>query len=192
MRVYGSNYASSHSSSSVASRRFLPRQTCLFPFDCSSSASTFGGPSRDNWPNCSRLAHPPRLFVHLRLHGTFSRIETFSVTPNGFVPVRLHLVCFNFSGMAIARHLAELLQTRSPPKTFCPSEVVRRLSSTELQALGYVHWKEAMPAVRDLTWGMRRRGQVEVLQKGAALPADVQLDQVRGPIRVRRRSDGGE
>ena len=43
-----------------------------------------------------------------------------------------------------------------------------------------------MPAVRQLVWQMRDRGEVEILQKGAVLPPDTAIDEVRGPIRVRK------
>lgn len=92
--------------------------------------------------------------------------------------------------MALIAHMQHLLQTRQPPKTFCPSEVARRLSTDELQDLGCEKggWRDAMPAVRHLAFDMRAQGVLDVLQKGEVLPDDVGLDEVVGPIRMRRAS----
>lgn len=43
-----------------------------------------------------------------------------------------------------------------------------------------------MPLIREIVWQLRDDGEVEVLQKGEVL-GDVQLEDVRGPIRVRRK-----
>lgn len=43
-----------------------------------------------------------------------------------------------------------------------------------------------MPAIRELVWELRGAGECEVLQKGSVLGMDVGLEDVRGPIRVRR------
>ena len=88
--------------------------------------------------------------------------------------------------MALQQHLQEFLTKRDPPKTFCPSEVARALSASELHDLGFSHWRDAMPAIRELAWDIRSRGDCEILQKGEVLDMDVQLDTVRGPIRIRR------
>lgn len=82
--------------------------------------------------------------------------------------------------------LKEFLAKRQPPKTFCPSEVARALSSSELAELGLSGWRDAMPAVRQTAWQMRDRGECKVLQKGEVLADDVALADVRGPIRLRR------
>ncbi|KAI9671902.1 MAG: hypothetical protein M1817_003447 [Caeruleum heppii] len=87
----------------------------------------------------------------------------------------------------ITTHLHHLLSTRHPPKTFCPSEVARRLSSTELVECGVSTWRDLMDDVRRLVWDMRERGEVEVLQRGLVLGPEVEsVDDVRGPMRVRR------
>ena len=89
--------------------------------------------------------------------------------------------------MALRQHMEKLLQTRDPPKTFCPSEVARRLTPDELQDLGFAEWRDAMPEVRKLAWTMRdEEGSVEIVQKGEVLADDVKLDEVSGPIRLRR------
>jgi len=45
-----------------------------------------------------------------------------------------------------------------------------------------------MPDVRKLVWEMRDRGEVEILQYGEALGDHVALEDVKGPIRVRRKT----
>lgn len=45
-----------------------------------------------------------------------------------------------------------------------------------------------MPAVRELVWQLRAEGICEVVQKGEVLGDEVvALEDVRGPIRVRRK-----
>jgi len=43
-----------------------------------------------------------------------------------------------------------------------------------------------MPGIRDRVWELRDRGEVEILQKGEVLGWDVGVEDVRGPIRVRK------
>lgn len=43
-----------------------------------------------------------------------------------------------------------------------------------------------MPRIREAVWEMRKAGECEVLQKGEVLGDEVGLEDVRGPIRVRR------
>ena len=88
---------------------------------------------------------------------------------------------------AINAHLSRLLSQRVPPKTVCPSEVARALSAAELAA-GEVHgWRELMPTVRSAVQARRARGEVEVTQGGAVVPAHIGIDEIKGPLRVRRR-----
>ena len=84
------------------------------------------------------------------------------------------------------------MDSRQPPKTFCPSEVARRLTVDELQDLGHADggWRDAMPEVRRIAFEMREQGEVEVLQKGEVLADDVGPDNVVGPIRLRRAGGG--
>ncbi|GAM85793.1 hypothetical protein ANO11243_038010 [Dothideomycetidae sp. 11243] len=82
--------------------------------------------------------------------------------------------------------MSHLLSTRSPPKTFCPSEVARALTDAELSALDMSDWRSAMDAVRALAWRLRDAGELEVLQKGEVLDPHTRLEDVRGPIRLRR------
>ena len=87
----------------------------------------------------------------------------------------------------IRRHLDQLLAAREPPKTICPSEAARALSASELEDLGMSHWRDAMPAVREILWAMRDAGQVDILQKGEVLSPDKTPESIKGPIRARRR-----
>ncbi len=89
--------------------------------------------------------------------------------------------------MALARRLNEFLNKRDPPKTFCPSEVARALTADELADLGYDEWRDAMSDVRALAWDLREEGKCEILQKGEPIAGDVGPDDVKGPIRIRRR-----
>lgn len=88
----------------------------------------------------------------------------------------------------IQKHMERLLQSREPPKTFCPSEVARALSTSELQELQCASWREAMDPVRELAWSLRNAGRVEVLQKGTVLDANLDPKDVKGPIRLRKKS----
>lgn len=87
---------------------------------------------------------------------------------------------------AIHTHLDRFLQTREPPKTFCPSEVARALSPAELRAEGATAWRDLMPTIRQIAWQQRAEGVLEVLQRGSVLGPEVELEQIRGPIRIRR------
>lgn len=87
-------------------------------------------------------------------------------------------------------HLTTLLTTRHPPKTFCPSEVARALSTQELNELGFASWRDAMPEVRRLVFELRDARACEILQKGEVVSGSE--GDVRGPIRVRRVGEDGE
>lgn len=86
----------------------------------------------------------------------------------------------------IDNHLNKLLDAREFPKTICPSEAARALSSSELEALGAGSWHDLMPTIRERVFEMREQGSVEILQKGNVLPMDQSLEDTSGPIRVRR------
>ena len=85
-------------------------------------------------------------------------------------------------------HLNRLLSTREYPKTICPSEVARAIPTRELETLGVQNWRELMPKIRETLWGMRQRGEVEILQKGTVLE-NIRLEDIKGPIRARRAQD---
>lgn len=86
----------------------------------------------------------------------------------------------------LTKHLDQFLRSRDPPKTFCPSEVARALNREELVTLAYETWRDAMAPIRELVWQRRDAGDCEVLQRGHVLPVDTLLQDVKGPIRVRR------
>lgn len=88
----------------------------------------------------------------------------------------------------IAEHMHKLLSSRTPPKTFCPSEVARAMTSAELKTLDLADWRAAMDPIRSLAWRMRDAGELEVLQKGNVLDDNVRLEDVTGPIRLRRKA----
>jgi len=88
------------------------------------------------------------------------------------------------------RQLDAFLEKRHPPKTFCPSEVVRALSPAELRVEDVGEWRDLMPRIRETIWALRSQGQLEVLQKGRVLDEHVTLDDLKGPIRVRRIEQG--
>ncbi len=86
------------------------------------------------------------------------------------------------------QHLKQLLDSLAHPKTICPSEVARALSTKELEEAGMGSWREAMPEVRKLVAEMRLRGETEILQKEVLLEGDLGkgLEAVVGPIRIRK------
>lgn len=84
-------------------------------------------------------------------------------------------------------HLIRLLNSRASPKTICPSEGPRALSRNELQEIGASDWRELMDGARAIVWQMRDAGEVEIMQKGEVLGGEVGLEDVKGPIRVRRK-----
>ncbi|KAF1999774.1 hypothetical protein P154DRAFT_213549 [Amniculicola lignicola CBS 123094] len=92
----------------------------------------------------------------------------------------------------IMSHTSTLLQARQFPKTICPSEIARSFSASELRLLNAATWRDTMDDIQDVLWDMWKRGQVEVLQKGAVLgpPSELRWEDIRGPIRVRKSHDG--
>lgn len=84
-------------------------------------------------------------------------------------------------------HLNRLLDSRAFPKTICPSEAARALSAAELQRAGVESWRDLMPAIRELSFELRDKGELEILQKGNVLPESQTLEQTVGPVRLRRK-----
>lgn len=70
--------------------------------------------------------------------------------------------------------LLDLIARRGVNSSACPSEVARALSDKDWQAL--------MPLVRETAWRLMQSGQLDISQAGVSI---VQLEAVRGPIRVR-------
>lgn len=89
----------------------------------------------------------------------------------------------------VIAHLNNLLSSRSFPKTICPSEAARALSALELQKTGADSWRDLMPAIRQLAFEGKDKGQLEILQKGVVLPDHQTLEQTVGPIRLRKKAE---
>ena len=77
--------------------------------------------------------------------------------------------------------LLELLDRRAPGATVCPSEAARQLSGSPDDPDA---WRPLMEPARDAVRRLVAEGAVEVTQRGEV----VDLDDVRGPVRVRRRA----
>ncbi|KEF62743.1 uncharacterized protein A1O9_00716 [Exophiala aquamarina CBS 119918] len=87
----------------------------------------------------------------------------------------------------LSEHFLQQLSQRAHPKTLCPSEIARSLSVTELRTLGVREWRDLMPRLRSMAFEARDRGEVEILQRGEVVDEASGIDDVRGPIRIRRR-----
>ena len=84
-------------------------------------------------------------------------------------------------------HLERLLEARAHPKTICPSEAARALTSSEVAQAGANTWRDLMPMIRRYAFEIRDRGEAEILQKGQVVPFSKQMTDVRGPIRLRKK-----
>ncbi len=71
--------------------------------------------------------------------------------------------------------ILELLERRGPGKTICPSDAARALAGKNFRPLMDMARAAAAELVAD--------GEIDVLQRGQV----VDISQVRGPIRLRRR-----
>ncbi|WP_448641473.1 DUF3253 domain-containing protein [Geodermatophilus sp. URMC 63] len=78
------------------------------------------------------------------------------------------------AGPALERAIEELLATRAPGATICPSEAAR--------AVDPAGWRDLMPAARAAAGRLAAAGAVEVTQRGTV----VDVATARGPVRVRR------
>ena len=87
----------------------------------------------------------------------------------------------------LTERIEQLLKKREPPKTICPSEVPRSFSSAELRDLGVSEWRDLMPRIRELLWVMKENDEVEIMQRGEPIAADMSLEDIQGPIRARRK-----
>ena len=79
-----------------------------------------------------------------------------------------------------------MLSKRSYPKTLCPSEIARSLSASELHELEVSEWRNLMPQLRSMAFEARDRGDIEILQRGQVVDRERVMDNVTGPIRIRR------
>lgn len=82
----------------------------------------------------------------------------------------------------------QMLDQVEPPDVFKPSEVAQQLSKKELESLGYERWEEALPGVYELAWELREFGDLEILRKGKVLGDDVEIKDLDGPVRFRRKA----
>lgn len=85
----------------------------------------------------------------------------------------------------VNNHLQQLLVKRQYPKTLCPSEAARALSSAELAESGVTSWRDLMTPLRCHVFELRDQGDLEILQKGNVLPSTQSLEDTVGPIRLR-------
>lgn len=74
----------------------------------------------------------------------------------------------------LAAAIRTLLRHRDPDKTICPSDAAR--------VAGGEHWREAMDPARAVAGELAGTGVIEVRQRGE----EVELDQVKGPVRLAR------
>lgn len=73
--------------------------------------------------------------------------------------------------------ILDLCRERGTARSICPSEVARRLASSEGD------WRALMPKVREVARALRQAGIIEVTQKSVAVDPVT----ARGPIRLRLR-----
>ena len=73
--------------------------------------------------------------------------------------------------------IRELLLARAPDKTICPSDAAKAIAGPE-------GFRPHMDEVRNAARAMVARGELDVTQRGTV----VDLDDVRGPVRLRLRS----
>jgi len=74
--------------------------------------------------------------------------------------------------------ILRLLDERGAGKTICPSDVAREVGTSQ-------DWRELMDPVRAAARRLVAAGAVEITQRGEV----VDLDDARGPIRIRRRQE---
>ncbi|KAJ8989242.1 hypothetical protein HRR80_006965 [Exophiala dermatitidis] len=86
----------------------------------------------------------------------------------------------------LSNRLDKMLSERTYPKTLCPSEIARSMTSSELHELGASEWRDLMPQLRRMAFEARDRGELEILQRGEVVAGDIGLEHVRGPIRLRK------
>ncbi|GAB7365328.1 hypothetical protein MBLNU230_g6408t1 [Neophaeotheca triangularis] len=88
---------------------------------------------------------------------------------------------------SIQQKFLEFLDYVEPPNTFKLSDIAIELRDTDLQAMGYKHWREALPGILALAWEKKEIGDAVILYKnGKRIPDDILPEELEGPIRVRR------
>lgn len=83
-------------------------------------------------------------------------------------------------------HFAHMLDHTEPPAVFKPSEVAACMSKEQVKECGFEKWEEAIPAVYELAFELRAMGDCEILRKGVVIPDDMGIEDLDGPIRIRR------
>lgn len=76
--------------------------------------------------------------------------------------------------------ILELLKTRNPGTSICPSEAARAVFNE--------NWREQMPLIREVASEMVTSGEIEICQKGLVVDPTV----AKGPIRLRMPLDSFE
>lgn len=107
----------------------------------------------------------------------------YSITPDPNGPVRTIDAATN---EALRAHFTELLDRVEPPESFKPREVAEALTDKQLSKMGYKKQEEAIPAVYELAFESRELGDCEILRKGVVIGDDVTIQDLDGPIRIRR------
>ncbi|TVR06077.1 MAG: DUF3253 domain-containing protein [Salinarimonadaceae bacterium] len=82
----------------------------------------------------------------------------------------------------IARIMRELVATRGPARTICPSEVARAMAGPDEKL-----WSRLMQPVRQAAVRLAKAGEVTIMRKGK--PADP--DDFRGVYRIGAGPEGG-
>jgi hypothetical protein len=85
-----------------------------------------------------------------------------------------------------------MLDNTDPPAVFKPDDVAQMLSDAQLRECGYDKWEDALPAMYEVAFEMRAFGDCELLRKGKVIGTDVGIEDLDGPIRVRRKADDDE
>ena len=60
------------------------------------------------------------------------------------------------------------------------------MSAQEIHRSGVATWRDMMPTLRVLSFQLRDEGRIEILQKGQVLDTSSTIDNVVGPIRIRK------
>jgi hypothetical protein len=87
---------------------------------------------------------------------------------------------------------SNFLDNTDPPDVFKPEAVAKKISDDQLRECGYDKWEDALPAVYEVAFEMRAFGDCEILRKGKVLGLNVGIEDLDGPIRIRRKADDEE
>ena len=83
--------------------------------------------------------------------------------------------------VAIEATILDLVRSRAPGKTICPSEAARRLAANApARDPDPAAWRALVPAVREAAAGLRAQGLIDVTQRGRAVDPLA----ATGPIRL--------